>query len=61
MIAYLRPLVPLHFLFTPLNQRRRLVAIEPDFIHIVADGKVVQTGDKSLSGILEEEGFTAFK
>ena len=24
--------------------------IEPDFIHIVADGKVVQSGDKSLSG-----------
>eukprot|EP00667_Euglena_gracilis_P012782 EG_transcript_13141 len=43
------------------HYKRLLDLIEPDAIHIVADGKVVQSGDKSLSSILEEEGFGAFK
>jgi len=42
------------------HYKRLLDLIEPDIIHIVQDGKVIQTGDKSLSSILEEEGFTAF-
>eukprot|EP00668_Euglena_longa_P035146 GGOE01045145.1.p1 GENE.GGOE01045145.1~~GGOE01045145.1.p1 ORF type:complete len:143 (-),score=43.31 GGOE01045145.1:234-662(-) len=42
------------------HYRRLLDLIEPDVIHIVADGRVVRSGDKSLSGTLEEEGFGAF-
>jgi len=43
------------------HYKRLLDLIEPDIIHIVQDGKVIKTGDKSLSSILEDEGFTAFQ
>jgi len=43
------------------HYERLLDLIAPDFVHIVADGRVVRSGDKALSRILEAEGFTAFQ
>lgn len=41
--------------------QRMLNYIEPDVIHIMIDGKIVHTGDKSLSKILEEKGYDEYK
>ena len=30
--------------------------IEPDFVHVLADGKIIRSGDKSLAKQLEEKG-----
>lgn len=34
--------------------------IEPDFVHIMKDGRIVQTGDISLAHTIENDGFAAF-
>lgn len=34
--------------------------IEPDFVHIYADGKIVRSGDKSLAWDLEKSGYKYF-
>lgn len=34
--------------------------IEPDFVHIYADGHIVRSGDKSLAVELEEKGYKSF-
>jgi Fe-S cluster assembly ATP-binding protein len=31
--------------------------IQPDFVHVLADGKIIKTGDKSLALELEEKGY----
>lgn len=36
---------------------RLLNYIEPDFVHVLADGRIVKTGDKSLAVKLEAEGY----
>ncbi len=41
--------------------RRMLDYIEPDVVHIMIDGKIVHSGDKSLSKILEEKGYDDYK
>ena len=33
--------------------------IEPDFVHILKDGKIIQTGDVSLAKTIDAEGFAA--
>lgn len=33
--------------------------IKPDFVHILKEGKIVQTGDVSLAKTIDEEGFAA--
>lgn len=35
--------------------------IEPDFVHVLVDGKIVQSGDKSLAEEIEAKGYDAFK
>ena len=35
--------------------------IQPDFVHILKDGKIIRTGDVSLAKTIDEEGFTAVK
>lgn len=39
------------------HYQRLLNYIEPDFVHVLADGKIVQTGDKSLALELESKGY----
>ena len=37
--------------------QRLLDYIEPDFVHVLVDGKIVKSGDKSLALELEEKGY----
>lgn len=39
------------------HYQRLLNYIEPDFVHVLADGKIVKTGDKSLALELEDKGY----
>ncbi len=39
------------------HYQRLLDYIVPDFVHVLADGRIVQSGDKSLALKLEEEGY----
>ncbi|MDA0239665.1 MAG: Fe-S cluster assembly ATPase SufC [Proteobacteria bacterium] len=42
------------------HYQRLLDYIVPDFVHVLADGKIVRTGDKSLALELEEKGYAEF-
>lgn len=39
------------------HYQRLLDYIEPDFVHVLADGKIIKTGDKSLALELEDKGY----
>lgn len=39
------------------HYQRLLNYIVPDFVHVLADGKIVKTGDKNLALELEEKGY----
>ena len=39
------------------HYQRLLDYIVPDFVHVLADGKIIKTGDKSLALELEEKGY----
>ncbi|TDR22387.1 Fe-S cluster assembly ATPase SufC [Marinicella litoralis] len=39
------------------HYQRLLDYIEPDFVHVLADGKIVKSGDKNLALELEEHGY----
>lgn len=39
------------------HYQRLLSYIEPDFVHVLADGEIVRSGDKSLALELEERGY----
>lgn len=39
------------------HYQRLLDYVVPDYVHILADGKIVKTGDKSLALTLEEQGY----
>lgn len=40
------------------HYQRLLDYIEPDYIHVLANGKIVKSGDKSLALTLEERGYS---
>jgi len=40
------------------HYQRLLEYIVPDFVHVLVDGKIVRSGDKSLALELEEKGYT---
>jgi Fe-S cluster assembly ATP-binding protein len=40
------------------HYQRLLDYIVPDFVHVLADGRIVRSGDKSLALELEEKGYT---
>jgi Fe-S cluster assembly ATP-binding protein len=40
------------------HYQRLLEYIVPDFIHVMADGKIIKSGDKSLALELEEKGYS---
>ncbi len=39
------------------HYQRLLDYVEPDFVHVLSDGKIVRSGDKSLALELEERGY----
>ncbi len=39
------------------HYQRLLDYVKPDFVHILSDGKVIRSGDKSLALLLEEKGY----
>ncbi len=39
------------------HYQRLLDYIKPDFVHVLADGKIVKSGDKNLALELEEQGY----
>lgn len=39
------------------HYQRLLDYIVPDFVHVLADGKIIETGDKTLALKLEEKGY----
>lgn len=39
------------------HYQRLLDYIQPDFVHVLADGKIIKTGDKSLALELEQKGY----
>ncbi|MFT7157203.1 MAG: Fe-S cluster assembly ATP-binding protein, partial [Parvicella sp.] len=39
------------------HYQRLLDYIIPDFVHVLSDGKIIKTGDKSLALELEEKGY----
>ncbi|HVK62646.1 MAG TPA: Fe-S cluster assembly ATPase SufC [Bdellovibrionales bacterium] len=39
------------------HYQRLLDYVIPDFVHVLADGKIIETGDKSLALKLEERGY----
>lgn len=39
------------------HYQRLLDYVVPDFVHIMADGRIVKTGDKNLALLLEEKGY----
>jgi Fe-S cluster assembly ATP-binding protein len=39
------------------HYQRLLDYIVPDYVHVLADGKIIETGDKSLALKLEEKGY----
>lgn len=39
------------------HYQRLLNYIQPDFVHVLADGRIVETGDKKLALKLEEQGY----
>jgi Fe-S cluster assembly ATP-binding protein len=39
------------------HYQRLLNYIVPDFVHVLADGRIVKSGDKSLALELEEKGY----
>ncbi len=42
------------------HYQKLLDYILPDFIHVMKDGKIIQSGDKSIAGIIEEKGYKNF-
>jgi Fe-S cluster assembly ATP-binding protein len=39
---------------------RYFAAIQPDFVHVVMDGKIVQTGSAQLAMELEKQGYNVY-
>ena len=39
------------------HYQRLLNYIQPDYVHVLADGKIIKTGDKSLALELEDKGY----
>ena len=42
------------------HYHRILKYLKPDYVHIMVDGKIVQTGDSSLALRVEETGYKSF-
>jgi Fe-S cluster assembly ATP-binding protein len=40
------------------HYQRLLDYIVPDFVHVLSDGKIIKSGDKTLALELEEKGYS---
>ena len=43
------------------HYQRLLDYVVPDFVHVLADGRIVESGDKSLALRLEEQGYAGVR
>jgi Fe-S cluster assembly ATP-binding protein len=43
------------------HYQRLLDYIVPDFVHVLVNGSIVRSGDKSLAHVLEKEGYANFE
>ena len=43
------------------HYQRLLGYVVPDFVHVLVDGRIVQSGGKELALELEEKGYTGFE
>ena len=50
-----------HAIVLITHYQRLLDHIEPDVVHVLMDGKIVTSGDKSLALTLEEQGYAAVR
>ncbi|MEO1168662.1 MAG: Fe-S cluster assembly ATPase SufC [Pseudomonadota bacterium] len=41
------------------HYQRLLDVVKPDYVHVLADGRIVRTGDADLAHLLEEQGYEA--
>jgi Fe-S cluster assembly ATP-binding protein len=41
------------------HYQRLLDVVKPDFVHVLADGRIVKTGGAELALVLEEQGYEA--
>ena len=48
---------PVRSFIVVTHYQRLLDYIKPDFVHVLADGKIVKSGDASLAKELEEQGY----
>lgn len=48
---------PLHSMIVVTHYQRLLNYIEPDFVHVLAHGRIMKSGDKTLALELEEKGY----
>ena len=39
------------------HYQRLLNYVEPDFVHVLSEGRIARSGDKSLAAALEERGY----
>src|SRR5436853_551954 len=42
------------------HYKRLLDYVEPDFVHVLQDGRIIQSGDKSLAAELERRGYGTY-
>lgn len=49
---------PEHSMIVVTHYQRLLNYIQPDVVHVLANGKILKTGDKSLALELEEKGYS---
>jgi Fe-S cluster assembly ATP-binding protein len=42
------------------HYRRLLDYVEPDYVHVLQDGRIIQSGDKTLAAELERRGYGTF-
>jgi Fe-S cluster assembly ATP-binding protein len=48
---------PVRSFIVVTHYQRLLDYIEPDFVHVMIDGRIVQSGDKQLAHKLEAQGY----
>ena len=42
------------------HYKRLLDYVEPDHVHVLQDGRIIQSGDKTLAAELERRGYGTF-
>ncbi|MGH7790290.1 MAG: Fe-S cluster assembly ATPase SufC, partial [Candidatus Binatia bacterium] len=50
-----------HAVVAITHYQRLLNYLVPDVVHVLLGGRIVETGDKSLAGVLETKGYAGFE